>query len=302
MKISKEFRIGFMVVATIVAAFFVINFLRGKDVFNRENEYVVHLDTVDGLKPSCLVYYRGYKAGVVKSVEYLPENDCFEVVCTVSKEFALPDDSVFELYSADIMGGKAVRVIAGQSDVAAASGALMAGEVTPDMVNALLSELPGVIGSIENTLDSVSLAVGSFRMMVDENRDDVTSLLSELSRAVSRIGALAGDVSDLAPDLKLFVSDMRSVSEELSSEKENISSVIGNLKELSEQLNDSGLKDIVTGLSEVLESLNSETGTVGQLLKDGSVYTKIDTLVSDLDSLVNAIKSNPKKYLRLSVF
>ena len=64
-KPGKEFRIGLMVVATVVAAYFAINYLRDKDVFNREHEYVVTYDDVNGLKTSAGVYVRGFKAGNV---------------------------------------------------------------------------------------------------------------------------------------------------------------------------------------------------------------------------------------------
>ena len=36
MKLSKEFKIGFFAVTVIVASFFIINYLRGEDIFNRE--------------------------------------------------------------------------------------------------------------------------------------------------------------------------------------------------------------------------------------------------------------------------
>ena len=41
MKNSKELKIGIFVVAVLVTSFFVINYLRGKDIFNKEMELVV---------------------------------------------------------------------------------------------------------------------------------------------------------------------------------------------------------------------------------------------------------------------
>ncbi len=70
MKISKELKIGVFVVAVLIGAFFVINYLRGKDILDREMELVSRYDNVEGLVASAPVYIKGYKAGKVSSVSY----------------------------------------------------------------------------------------------------------------------------------------------------------------------------------------------------------------------------------------
>ena len=61
MKLSKEFKIGFFAVTVIVASFFIINYLRGEDIFNREIEVTSRYQNVEGLVPSAPVYIKGYK-------------------------------------------------------------------------------------------------------------------------------------------------------------------------------------------------------------------------------------------------
>ena len=70
MKMSKELKIGSFAVMVFVLSFFVINFLRGEDIFNREIELTASYDNVEGLVPSAPVYIKGYKAGKVVEVEY----------------------------------------------------------------------------------------------------------------------------------------------------------------------------------------------------------------------------------------
>ena len=62
MKHQKEFKIGIFVVVILVGSFFVINYLRGRDVFHREIELKGHFGSVEGLVPSAVVQDRGYKA------------------------------------------------------------------------------------------------------------------------------------------------------------------------------------------------------------------------------------------------
>ena len=56
MKFSKEFRIGVFVISVLITSFFVINYLRGKDLFNREMEVISYFDEVDGLNVSAPVF------------------------------------------------------------------------------------------------------------------------------------------------------------------------------------------------------------------------------------------------------
>ena len=93
MKISREFKIGSFVLAVLVISFFIINFLRGKDIFNREMSVISSYDDIEGLVQSDPVYIKGYKAGTVASVEYNPETGLFDVTCSVQKKFRIPSDS-----------------------------------------------------------------------------------------------------------------------------------------------------------------------------------------------------------------
>ena len=53
---------------------------------------------------------------------------------------------------------------------------------------------------------------------------------------------------------------------------------------------------------ELLDNVNDPDGSIGKLLKDDSVYNSVDSLLLDLNVLVNKIQENPKKYLKISVF
>ena len=74
---SKELKIGIFVITVLVASFFLINYLRGEDIFNREISLISDYDNVEGLVASAPVYIRGYKAGKVSEVTYNPESDAW---------------------------------------------------------------------------------------------------------------------------------------------------------------------------------------------------------------------------------
>jgi phospholipid/cholesterol/gamma-HCH transport system substrate-binding protein len=90
MKYSKEIKIGVFVVVVLTVSFFLINYLRGEDIMNRVIEVESRYETVEGLVASAPVFIKGYKAGKVSEVVYLPETDDFKVVCSIRKEFIIP--------------------------------------------------------------------------------------------------------------------------------------------------------------------------------------------------------------------
>ena len=66
----KEFKIGLFALIVIVVSFFVLNYLRGEDIFNKESEYISTYSDLEGLVVSAPVFVKGYKAGKVTEVSY----------------------------------------------------------------------------------------------------------------------------------------------------------------------------------------------------------------------------------------
>jgi phospholipid/cholesterol/gamma-HCH transport system substrate-binding protein len=54
-------------------------------------------------------------------------------------------------------------------------------------------------------------------------------------------------------------------------------------------------------LDALIKSLNDGQGTAGQLLHDKQLYENMNTAVTEIRSLVEAIKKDPKKYLNVKV-
>ena len=70
----------------------------------------------------------------------------------------------------------------------------------------------------------------------------------------------------------------------------------------AEQLKRSEIDSLVLSVRSLSESIQNPEGTVGKLLNDGNVDESVDSLVNELNDLIQKIKENPKKYLKISVF
>jgi phospholipid/cholesterol/gamma-HCH transport system substrate-binding protein len=55
-------------------------------------------------------------------------------------------------------------------------------------------------------------------------------------------------------------------------------------------------------MKSLIDNVNDPEGSVGKLLVDDSIYNSVDSLLHDVNILVDKIQENPKKYLKISVF
>lgn len=303
MKFKKELKIGIFVVTVLVVSFFVINYLRGKDIFNREIEVVSYFDDIQGLAESAPVFVKGYKAGQVISVEYITAEKRFKVVCSVSNEFEVPEDSEMTIYAVDIMGGKGVRIDLGESQNLVADGDILEPAFEAGLLDGLAAQLTPMLSKVNNTLDSLSVTVSSVNALLGEaNQARIAGTLAHLERTMSDISAVAALVEGRSDDLNTFMTSLSALSAKLNAIVEKVGGTVDGVNEVVGQIGEADIAGVVESFHSLLTNINDPDGTVGKLLVDGSVYESLDALLVDVDSLVRKIQTNPKKYMKLSVF
>ena len=300
---KKELKIGILAIVVLAATFFVINFLRGKDILNREYELVSFYGDVQGLLPSSPVYIKGFKAGTVSEVDYDKEKGGFDVVCSISKDFPVPEDSRMTIYSADLMGGKAVRIDLGSSATCAADGARLVPSVSPDMLSSIAAGIEPLISRGSEVLDNLDSALTNLNLtMSPGNREHFRSILENLDNTVARAREVAASVEGRTGDIEAFITNMNSISEQLEAVVAKADSAMSDVEKVAGQLGEADFKGTVSNINSLLEQVQNPDGTVGRLMHAGTSYDSLDSLISNIDSLVRKIEKNPRKYLKISVF
>lgn len=303
MKYSKEFKIGLFVVSVLVAAFFLINYLRGEDIMNKEMDLVSTYENVEGLVASAPVYIKGFKAGKVAEVIYQPESDDFKVVCSVRKEFRIPEDSRMTIYAVDIMGGKGVRIDLGESETMVSDGDYLLPSFEAGLMDGLASGIGPLLDKVGSTLDSLGVTVsGVNRLLSEENSASIARTMVHLERTMADLRRLASTVNGRSAELENFINNLSKMSDEFGTIAERIDTTIAGVNDFVVTLGESELDELVRSFNELLVNINDPSGTVGKLLTDDSVYNSVDSLLYDVDYLVKKIQENPKKYIRISVF
>ncbi len=302
-KLTKLQAIGLFVLLTLIAAFAVINFLRGEDLFNRSSTYYANFETVDGLAVTGPVYLKGLKVGMVEGIEYDLEKDCFEVEFKVKSQFCIPVNSVAEIYSADIMGTRAMRVSLGDSKVFAEDGDTLATAIVPDMVSSLAAEIVPLKDEAIKLMEGLGKTLENINIMLDSTaRKNIQGSLSGLNRTLANAASLSNTLNDISPELKEMVKNLQVLSEGLSKSSGDIEGSLANVNEITSQLSKAQLDKAVESLKNLTDKLQDPNGSIGKLLATDSLHNAVTNLVNDVDSLVKCITESPKKYIKVSVF
>lgn len=303
MKITKEFKIGLFVVTVLIMSFFLINYLRGKDIFNREIEVYSRYADVEGLVSSAPVYIKGYKAGKVAEVTYETSSGDFVVICSILKEFTVPEDSRMVIYGVDIMGGKGIRIDLGDSSVPVSDGGFLASGSEPALLDGLASSVTPIMEKVGTALDSLNLAIsGVNKLLAQNNQESVAKILLHLEKTMSSIEKVASSIGGRSSELDSFITDMASFSQSLTEVMAKVDTTLADASSILSAIDPEKLNGVVGSFRDLLDNVNDPDGSVGKLLTEDSVYLSVENLLNDIDSLIRKIQENPKKYLRISVF
>ena len=303
MKYAKEIKIGVFVVVVLTASFFLINYLRGEDIMNREIEVVSEYDNVEGLVASAPVYVKGFKAGKVSEVVYRPETDDFKVTCSIKKEFRIPEDSKMTIYSVDIMGGKGIRLDPGTSETMVADGGFLQPDFEAGLMDALSKEIGPMLNKVNSTIDSLGVTVsGVNKVLSEENTRSIALTVTHIERTMEDVRRLAATVGGKSDDFEALADNLSSLSDKFNAIAAKIDTTMTDVNDIVSSLNEEDINELISSFHELLNNINDPEGTVGKLLNNDSIYDSVDSLLNDVDILVRKIQENPKKYIKISVF
>ena len=300
---SKEVKIGVFAVTVLVVSFFMINYLRGEDILDREIEVTSRFETVEGLVASAPVYIKGYKAGKVSEVSYDPQKEDFKVTCAISKDFRIPSDSRMTIYSVDIMGGKGVKIDLGSSSSQAADGDMLAPAFEAGLMDGLAAGIGPLMENVNGLLDSLNVTVaGVNRMLSDGNQEHISSMLAHLEDTMADLEKLSSAVGGKSEDIEAVIDNVSALSSRFGGIADQVDTTLAGVSSIVGKVNGTDIEGLVSSLRNLLDNINDPEGTVGRLMSDDSVYNSVDSLLVDIDELVRKIQENPKKYIRISVF
>lgn len=291
MKISNEFKIGFWAIVALATLFLGVNWLKGLPMFKKGQNYCLVCDKVDGLAVSSHVKLHGMKVGTVLSMEYDAKDDKVNVLFSLyDKSMKLPVDSRLTVVS-ELLGTSDIIIEMGQSADYFAPGAVI---MAPPTTSSLLEKADPIVEQIDQLLPKLDTLIGGINVLVNESKLhesmlEINTLTSHLNLTVNELNRLLKkDVPVVVDNLKHMTSNIDTLTTDLR--EANIRQVIDNANAT------------LTEANSMLQKLQSDDSSVGKLLNTTELHDQLTRTVNDVDSLVNDIKKNPKRYINVKVF
>jgi len=314
MKLSKEVKVGIIVTAGIVLLFWGMNFLKGRDFFTSQKLVYAVYDHVDGLAPSNPVSVNGMKIGLIKSLQLLPDHSGHIVVSMhVNNSVNIPRNSVAQIFNTDLLGGKGIRFLMGDSKDEMRNGDTLESDIMRSLSEEVSSQVAPLRNKTESLIASLDTVLNIMRVVFNEKtKDNLRASFASLSKSMVSIEHIAGNLDqEMSQEgrIRQMFRNMESISENLKANNESISNAIKNFSAISDTLAKANLastiiqtREAVTQMSIFLEKVNKGKGSLGQLANNDSLYFNLNSSARNLDALLSDLKANPKKYVRFSVF
>lgn len=304
---KTEIKVGLVGLGILILLFFGIKFLKGIDIFNKEVSYHVLYKDVSGMHESNYIYLNGMKVGYIKDIKALDNRaENFLVTISISSKVNMTKDSKIVLFNADMLGSKALRLELGHGELLH-KGDTITGEIEIGM----LDKLGTAITPMAENLDSILSATKS--ILNQQNRDNIQRTLANLESTSRKLNDISQQFDGLIDSeknkIKNIIANTESITANLKDNNERLSNIISRIDQITDTVAQANIGSTLSETSRTIERLNKVLGIIengkgnlGLLINDEGLYRNLNESARKLEALIEDIKANPKKYVKISVF
>jgi phospholipid/cholesterol/gamma-HCH transport system substrate-binding protein len=314
--ISQEFKIGTLMILGIALLFVGINYLKGFNPFTKQVHLYAVYNKIEGLSVSNPVLVNGFKVGQVSNVSFSPEGDGSLLVEFTIEESKLkvPIDSEAKIYSSDLFGTKAIKIVPGVTKTYAQPGDTLLSSVEMDIQTAVRKELEPLRRKTEDLIRGVDdILLNMKAVFEDDATQGLPSAFESLHRTIRTLENTVENLDGLVVENRILfknvMSNIDALAQNLNDNNKHITNIITNFSNLSDSLVS---VDITTTLAKagkamdeiaiITKRINNGEGTIGKLLVNDSLYNGLVDSNTEIQDLLDDLQLNPWKYVRVSLF
>lgn len=264
---------------TLALAGLILGVIWGKNLhpFARRQTLTLRFDNVRGLESGDPVMIRGMEKGAVQQI--CLTDGYVDVQLWVDRDVVVRKNFQAYIESRELMGGKQITLEPGDHAEAASLDAVYTGSVRGDL-NMLFLRTEQTLIRLDSLMDRTAETV------TPEKMRNILANVEEATRQTEQL------VRETRAPLRSSLAHLEAVSGQLRAD-----STAGRMALLITKLDTAART-----FHEIGRRIESEQGTLGQLVNDRELYERLLTTSLRLDTLITDIKKNPKKYLHVSVF
>ena len=297
--LSKELRIGMLVVISIVVLVWGINYLKGSNLFDSSRTLYALYGNIGGLQEGSSITVNGFKVGVVKKISLLTDkNYSLLVALSIEENINIPSNSVSKIVNEDIMGSKGISLVLGDSNINAEQGDTLASDMDRSLkeeVNKQILPLKNKAEQLIGSIDSIVTVITS--VLSKDARESLTKSLVSLDNTFSTMSQTMTKVNKIVDQNDERIS---SIIKNLEANNDEITNILKNFSELSDDIAKSNIKTTLASLNEISKKISDSEGSLGMFINDKDLYINLEKSSKELEALIKDIKLNPKRYVGFS--
>jgi phospholipid/cholesterol/gamma-HCH transport system substrate-binding protein len=236
------------------------------------------------------------------------------VELTVKNEFPIPKNSVAMIFSEDLMGSRAVDIQLGNSSDMAQSGDTLLTDVEVSLKDAVNQQILPLKIKAEDLISSIDTMVVAIQSVFNKDiREELLTSIKSISHTFQNLESTTGELDTLvntqAGRISSILYNLDAITKNLEQNSGQISNTLHHLSDISDSLAQSNIPQImanldrtVANLARISTKIENGEGTIGMLVNDDQLYKNLEKAALELNTLVEDIRLNPKRYVRVSVF
>jgi phospholipid/cholesterol/gamma-HCH transport system substrate-binding protein len=292
-----EVQVGITVLAALVILIGGVTWLKEFTFERKVTLWRVRFEQTGGLGTSDEVHVNGIRKGSVQAMKLA--GDQVVVDLALSNEVKLTTDSRVAIRSVGLMGERVIAV-----DLRATGSPYATTDTIPGVYEKGLSEVMADLGSTMGSVTKIaeqlsavvdvmdksgdfSASLKNFRITSEELRHTVTENRAALRSALADFSAAAKTTRGLTTDREA----------ELRQTMDHFARAAENMDRLSIRLD-----SLRASIHTVSSRIERGQGTLGKLVNDDKLYADLNSSIQSFRALIEDIKANPKKYLKVEIF
>lgn len=311
----RTLRVGiFFLLSTVILLGFLFVVGTNQHLFTRHYDLVLELSNTQGLAKGARVALSGLEVGRVSDIRFvdLDTTRALQVTMAIerSQRNRINDTSVATIRTVGILGDKFIDISLGDPDLPPlpdGSPLPVRGEIdwteTFTRATDAIDDFTAFLRKAGAALDSVSAGRGSLGLLMNDQptADRLRQATTDLAAVTRSLRSGDGTAAHLLADPGTYrkLDGILTRLDRLTAEADS-----GN-GALARVLSDEDLGDRLAGLiagSDSLVTAIRSRGTTGRLIEDAELYEEMTGTLTELRTLLEDMKKNPRKYLKVSVF
>lgn len=281
---KTEIKVGLTVLVGIIIFIWIFGWAKNFSLQSNDQIIKVKFNNVSGLEIGDPVTVNGMRKGYVKEM-VVGANDVI-VELSLEKNIILKEDATFAVTMLDLMGGKKIEIIPGNSNQPLNTNKTSVGVFYADIPQAM-SLLGSVQDDFVTVLKDVKVSLNSLNnYLTDEKLNkDVKQSLSNLSSLTQKLDLmLSENRNDLKSLSKNAVELTDKTNELLTTNKENINQLFVDLKSI---VNKSDI--LLSDLNSLTKETKEQQNNVGKLLYDENFLNDLKAILKQVNELTSIL-------------